>query len=172
MTSLTEKEQTVLEALIDNLYAEPGFSDVCVDDLSQVTGLSKNAVGGVLTSLQNKEYVSVSEPEVFNGRVEIPSLVYLREDHYDLHPKWKDTVLIGKHYRVKFKGADVVAQVRQFGNTFFALIDYVDQFGNYHEDDGVMFEDFVRRANDTEIHAYKRHKEDAVSNPFSSFNLV
>jgi DNA-binding IclR family transcriptional regulator len=89
MKNLTEKEQSVLNALIAGLYAEEGFSDVCAGDLSKATGLNKQAVGGVLTSLQDKGYVWVSEAEYWMGQLEIPALVYLCEEHYDLHPKWE-----------------------------------------------------------------------------------
>jgi len=84
--NLTDKEQSVLTNLIDNLYAEPGFSDVCAEDLSELTGLNKNAVGGVLTSLQAKGIVWVSEPEYWQGRIEIPAIVYLCQKYYYLHP--------------------------------------------------------------------------------------
>jgi hypothetical protein len=89
---LTDKEQNVLTALIDGLYAEPGFSDIDAQDLAKATELNKNAVGGVLTSLQAKGIVWVSEPEYWFGKLEIPALVYLCSDYYYLHPDkyWQD----------------------------------------------------------------------------------
>lgn len=39
---LTSLEMLVLTALIGELYAEPGFSDVGVNELSKDTGLNKN----------------------------------------------------------------------------------------------------------------------------------
>jgi len=89
MENLTPKEKLVLTKLIDNLYAEEGFSDVCPNDLATITELPPKSVGGILTSLQAKGYVWVSEPEYWMGKMEIPALVYLCEEHYNLHPKWE-----------------------------------------------------------------------------------
>jgi len=83
--SLTEKETAVLNALIKNLYAEPGFSDVCAKDLANSTGIPVKQVRGVIASLVKKDIVWVAEEDKFCG---IPALVYLSEDNYWRHPKW------------------------------------------------------------------------------------
>jgi len=89
MKDLTPKEQYVLLTLIGELYAEEGFSDVCPKDLAKLTELSFKSVIGTLVSLEAKGFVWVSEPEYFMGQLQIPALVYLSEEHYDLHPKWE-----------------------------------------------------------------------------------
>jgi DNA-binding MarR family transcriptional regulator len=86
--NLTPNETLVMEGLIDNLYAEPGFSDVCAKDLSKVTKIPTKSIRGVISSLVKKGFIWVSEEERWMGRVEIPALVYLSEEHYDLHPEW------------------------------------------------------------------------------------
>jgi DNA-binding MarR family transcriptional regulator len=85
---LTPYEIVVMEGLINNLYAEPGFSDVCAKDLAEVTGIPTSTIRGVLSSLVKKDLIWISEEQRFMGRVEIPPLVYLSEEHYDLHPEW------------------------------------------------------------------------------------
>lgn len=53
---------TVYKALLDGLYAEPGFSDVDTSDLAKATGLGMNVVKGALGHLVNEELVTtVSE---------------------------------------------------------------------------------------------------------------
>ena len=89
MDNLTQMEKCCLNALINNLYAEPGFSDVNAADISQVTGYNTKQVRGVLASLVKKNYIWISDNDPHNG---IPPLIYLQEKHYGLHPEWKDDV--------------------------------------------------------------------------------
>lgn len=58
---LTALEQQVLEAYISGLYAEPGFSDVDVNDLAAMTKISTKTIRGVLSSLVKKGIVSVND---------------------------------------------------------------------------------------------------------------
>lgn len=81
---LTPLEMQVLTALVNELYAEPGFSDVGVDELSEATGLSKNVVKGVVGSLTKKGIVSVDE--------EFDGIVYLDSKYYYLHPEWSKEI--------------------------------------------------------------------------------
>ena len=58
--NLTELESKTLTAFTDCLYAEPGFSDVDVSDLSEVTGISTKSIRGALGSLVKKGVVTVN----------------------------------------------------------------------------------------------------------------
>ena len=80
--NLTAMEAQVLESLISQLYAEPGFSDVDAKELSQITGISTRSIRGVLSSLVQKGYVFIDDP---GAGVQI---VYLAHEKYHLHPRW------------------------------------------------------------------------------------
>lgn len=82
--NLTELETKALEALIDGLYAEPGFSDVDAKDIYETTGIGKASIGGVLSSLSKKGIISTDEND--SGYV----IVYLNRDFWYLHPEWKN----------------------------------------------------------------------------------
>jgi DNA-binding IscR family transcriptional regulator len=59
--NLTELESLTLTAFIGGLYAEPGFSDVDVNDLSSELEISTKVLRGVLGSLVKKGIVSIEE---------------------------------------------------------------------------------------------------------------
>ena len=58
--NLTELETKTLNAFTGCLYAEPGFSDVDVKDLSEVTGISSKIIRGALGSLVKKGVVTIN----------------------------------------------------------------------------------------------------------------
>jgi hypothetical protein len=87
--SLTKLEQTVLENLISNLYAEPGFSDVDAKDISRETGIPTKSIRGVLSSLVKKEIISLEETDTY-GAPEQYVIIYLNPSHWYLHPEWKE----------------------------------------------------------------------------------
>jgi hypothetical protein len=87
--SLTKLEQTVLENLISNLYAEPGFSDVDAKDISRETGIPTKSIRGVLSSLVKKEIISLEETNTY-GAPEQYVIIYLNPSHWYLHPEWKE----------------------------------------------------------------------------------
>ena len=82
--NLTEKETKVLKTFIGELYAEPGFSDVGVEDLSKLTEIPMKQIRGVMTSLTKKGILSVDEVGA------TCPIVYLSDSFYYLHPEWKD----------------------------------------------------------------------------------
>ena len=91
----TDKETSVLKNIIDELYAEPGFSDVTADQL--VTDkLDIHAVGGVLSSLQKKGAIWVEELSPRTGHLGLGengeglSIIYLNDDHYKHHERWAE----------------------------------------------------------------------------------
>ena len=59
--NLTELETKTLTTFIGGLYAEPGFSDVDVNDLSSELGISTKVLRGALGSLVKKDIVFVDE---------------------------------------------------------------------------------------------------------------
>lgn len=85
--NLTQLEEKILTSLIDNLYAEEGFSDVDANDLSKWTNTDIKITRGVLASLVKKGIIWISEAN--NGGFKI---VYLEEAHYNLHPEWKNYI--------------------------------------------------------------------------------
>jgi predicted transcriptional regulator len=89
--SLTELETKVLESLINNLYAEPGFSDVDAKDISKEIGISTKSIRGALGSLVKKEIVSLEETNTY-GASEQYVLIHLNREYWYLHPEWKTEV--------------------------------------------------------------------------------
>ena len=59
--NLTELETKTLTTFIGGLYAEPGFSDVDVNDLSSELGISTKVLRGALGSLVKKNIVFVAK---------------------------------------------------------------------------------------------------------------
>jgi hypothetical protein len=84
---LTSMETQVMEAFIDDLYAEPGFSDVSPQDLQKKTGIPMASFKGVLGSLAKKGLIWIADGRDMGIEIDI---VYLSDDHYHLHPLWKD----------------------------------------------------------------------------------
>jgi hypothetical protein len=58
---LTELESKTLNTFIGCLYAEPGFSDVDVNDISECTGISTKSIRGALGSLVKKGVVTINK---------------------------------------------------------------------------------------------------------------
>lgn len=83
---LTELETKTLEALIDGLYAEPGFSDVDAQDLSKATSIPIKQIRGVLASLVKKGIVDMGDWTT-NGQTW--ALIYLKPQYWFLHPEWQ-----------------------------------------------------------------------------------
>ena len=84
---LTKMEKTVLNSLIENLYAEPGFSDVSPQDLSSSTKIPMRSLRGVLGSLSKKGVIWLTDDYSSDREFVI---VYLCESYYHLHPSWKN----------------------------------------------------------------------------------
>ena len=84
--NLTVLEKQTLQAIIDGLYAEPGFSDMDVNDLVRPVGKSSRVLRGVLSSLIKKGYIYIDD-SCSSGNYQ---LIYLSESRYHLHPSWKD----------------------------------------------------------------------------------
>jgi len=84
---ITPKEKQFIDSLIRQLYAEPGFSDVDVKDMSKDTGMSIDSCKGVLGSLVFKKLVFTYNMEC--GRGINHDLIYLAECIYDYHKEWK-----------------------------------------------------------------------------------
>jgi len=57
--NLTELESKTLESFIGGLYAEPGFSDVDVNDIANELGISTKIIRGALGSLVKKGIVQI-----------------------------------------------------------------------------------------------------------------
>lgn len=82
----TTLENEVIQSLIRQLYAEPGFSDVEVRDISEDTGISSRMIRGALGSLSKKGVIYVDEVRMW-GRDSM-QLIHLHSDYYHLHPEW------------------------------------------------------------------------------------
>ena len=86
--NLTDMESKALQALIDGLYAEPGFSDVDANDISKMTKIDISKIRGVISSLVKKGIVYVDTSEVMPGSGTY--LIELNSEYWYLHPEWKD----------------------------------------------------------------------------------
>lgn len=87
--NLTVMEKATLEALIECLYAEPGFTDVEVKDLSEHTKIPLNKIRGVISSLVQKEIVFVYEENV---NLQKYRFINLSSEYWYLHPEWKESL--------------------------------------------------------------------------------
>lgn len=87
--NLTDLETRTLTALIDSLYAEPGFSDVDAKDLSKETKIPTKSIRGVLSSLVKKGIVNLEETNTY-GATEQYVIIYLNPEFWYLHPEWKE----------------------------------------------------------------------------------
>jgi len=58
---LTALESEVLNSFVSGLYAEPGFSDVDVNDIANWTGIGTKSIRGALASLVKKGVVTVTD---------------------------------------------------------------------------------------------------------------
>jgi hypothetical protein len=85
--NLTVLEKHTIQSLINDLYAEPGFSDVSPQDLSRLTKIPMKSLRGVLGSLVQKGYVSIADGKDMDIEYDI---VYLDESFYYLHPTWSN----------------------------------------------------------------------------------
>lgn len=76
--NLTELETKTLQSLVDGLYAEPGFSDVDVNDIAKELNISTKIIRGSLGSLVKKGIVSLDEND--SGYV----IIYLNTNYWPL----------------------------------------------------------------------------------------
>ena len=84
MIELTQLEAQTLKNLIDNLYAEAGFSDVDARDIADNIKVNIKSVRGALGSLVKKGIINIED----NGAGF--EIIYLNSNHYYLHPEWKN----------------------------------------------------------------------------------
>ena len=92
--NLTELESLTLTAFIRGLYAEPGFSDVDVNDLSSVLGIPTKVLRGVLGSLVKKGIISIEN----NGGYDI---IHMREMYwYLVNEEWAAEARVNCYHRV------------------------------------------------------------------------
>ena len=83
--NLTELESLTLNAFIKGLYAEPGFSDVDVNDLSSVLGIPTKVLRGVLGSLVKKGIIFIDENSGGCGY----DIIYMSEKYwYLVNEEW------------------------------------------------------------------------------------
>ena len=79
----TDLENKVLTAFINGLYAEPGFSDIDANDISQDINISTKQVRGALGSLVKKGVITIHTNDSNYD------IIYLNESHWHMHPEWK-----------------------------------------------------------------------------------
>jgi hypothetical protein len=79
---LAQLEQQVLESLISQLYAEPGYSDVDHNDISRDIKVDVKLVRGALGSLVRKDIIGI---DINDSGYRI---IYLNQSYWYLHPEW------------------------------------------------------------------------------------
>ena len=82
---LTNLEKQFMSKFIGELYAEEGFSDVDVNSMSKVLGMSVNIIKGILGSLTKKGLVHTQDNECGFD------IIYLDNGYYWMHPEWKNS---------------------------------------------------------------------------------
>jgi predicted transcriptional regulator len=90
MIELTQLEAQVLKSLINQLYAEAGFSDVDAKDIANDTKVSIKSVRGALGSLVKKDVITIDDNSAGY------EIIYLNRSHYYLHPEWSKELLDSK----------------------------------------------------------------------------
>jgi DNA-binding MarR family transcriptional regulator len=75
---LTELESKTLSTFVSCLYAEPGYSDVDVNDLSEELNISTKIIRGALGSLVKKDVVSIDRND--SGY----DIIYLNKQYWHL----------------------------------------------------------------------------------------
>lgn len=83
---LAALEARVLESLINNLYAEAGYSDVDGHDIAREINVDIKSVRGALSSLVKKQIVGISAND--SGY----QIIYLSSDYWYLHPQWSKEI--------------------------------------------------------------------------------
>ena len=84
-----------MRSLVDQLYAEPGFSDVSPEDLVD-EGMGIHAVGGVLTALTKKDVLFVEELSPRTGHLGLGengeglNIIYLTDLGEQFHARWAE----------------------------------------------------------------------------------
>jgi DNA-binding GntR family transcriptional regulator len=82
--NLTPLETQVVTALIEGLYAEPGYSDVDAKDIAKELGISTKIIRGALGSLVKKRIVDLDD----NGEYVI---IYLMREYWGLvNENWEE----------------------------------------------------------------------------------
>ena len=76
--NITWLEEKTLNTFISCLYAEPGFSDVDVNDLSECTGIPTKSIRGALGSLVKKGIVTVEKND--SGY----DIIYLNKNYWGM----------------------------------------------------------------------------------------
>jgi predicted transcriptional regulator len=87
VNGFTELEKKFMDAFVNELYAEPHFSDVGVEEIAKATGESKATVKGVLGSLVKKRVCQTDD----NGCGF--DIIYLTPGYFWLHPTWRNEEL-------------------------------------------------------------------------------
>jgi len=83
LSTLTKGEIKCLITFIDLLYAEEGFSDVDVKDISDIMSITIPTVKGYIGNLTKKGIIHTGDADdIFR------SLIFLNEEFYPLHPEW------------------------------------------------------------------------------------
>jgi hypothetical protein len=83
MQTITPLECQCLQAVIDALYAEVGFSDIDAEDVAKDTNIDIKTVRGALGSLAKKGFIDIADANDYGFRI-----IYLNYRHYNLHPEW------------------------------------------------------------------------------------
>lgn len=87
--NVTELESLFLTTLIDNLFAEPHFSDIDVSDMANYMNQPKATVKGVLGSLVKKGLVFTEDSGTGFD------LIYLQDAYFFLHKEWREDEHVG-----------------------------------------------------------------------------
>lgn len=85
--TITTLEYLFITTLIDQLYAEEGFSDVDIIDMAREMALTLPECKGVLGSLTKKGLVHTYDE--YRCAVNNSPIIYLADGLYHLHPTWE-----------------------------------------------------------------------------------
>jgi predicted transcriptional regulator len=80
--NLTQLEEQVLNSLINQLYAEAGYSDVDAKDIASDIKVDIKSVRGSLGSLVRKGIIDI------DGNDSGYQIIYLHSQYWYLHPEW------------------------------------------------------------------------------------
>jgi len=157
MKTLTNKEFFTLDAIIEAMYAEPGFSDLVAADLFKQINVkwpsvkitSYQSLGGVITQLHDKGIIEMEDWDVWNadeGTYSGQAFIHLAPAYYYLHPEWKDATevpqardLVNEHpylnsltsLKIQWPSHSVTTEEPTGPSTvtYYQVIDVMDPYG-------------------------------------------
>mgnify|MGYP003667851677 FL=1 len=87
---VTNLENQVLMAVVDGMYAEWGFSDYSMNELTEDTNISPNVLRGVVGSLVKKGFLNIQDANEHCTQSQSMHIIYLWGCMDALVTEWRE----------------------------------------------------------------------------------